>query len=161
MAFVFLAQLAIAAVFFVVGELLRPKPEYEDAEAVPYEEANIPSTDTGKKQAVIWGKVDLRSPHVMDFPFYTQIPVKKKVKTGLFSSDEVNTGFRYVIGMQLGICKRLDTVHKIWVDDRSLPFSTQDNGDNGINLTINQPNFLGGPENGGGIIGCDVVPPGL
>ena len=157
MPFIFLAQLAIAAVFFVVGELLRPKPEYEDAEAVPYEEANIPSTDTGKKQAVIWGKVDLRSPHVMDFPFYTQIPIKEKVKTGLFSSTKVTTGFRYVIGLQLGICKSFDTLHKIWVDDRSLPFSSVDNGDNGIRLTINQPSFLGGPEAGGGLVGTVTV----
>lgn len=155
--FVFLAQLAIAAVFFVVGELLRPKPEYEDAEAVPYEEANIPSTDTGKKQSVIWGKVDLRAPHVMDFPFYTQIPIKKKVKSGLFSSDEVTTGFRYVVGLQLGICKSIDTVHKVWVDDRSVPFSSVDNGDNGINLTINQSSFLGGSEAGGGLIGVVTV----
>lgn len=154
MPFPFLAQLAISAAFFVIGELLRPKPEFEDAQAVPYEDVGIPSNDPNKKQPVIWGKVDLRGPHIMDFVYYNQVAIKEKVKTGLFSSSKVIVGYRYFVGMQLGLCRSLTTVHKIWVDDRSVPFSTYtDSGDSGIAITVNQPNFLGGKQNGGGVIG--------
>ena len=114
----FVAQLFIAAVFFVVGELLRPKPDFEDAEAVPFEEARIPQTDPERKQAVGWGKVDITSPHVMDVTEYNAVEIKKKIKTGVFSSKKLTVGHRYFWGVQLGLIKGPGVVlRKVFYDD--------------------------------------------
>ena len=153
----FFIQLAISAVFFVVGELLRPKPDYEDAEAIPFTEARIPQIDPQRKQAVIWGKVRITSPHLMDITEYNPLAIKTKIKTGMFSSEKVTIGHRYFVGMQLGFCKGVADIRKLYYDDELLwdrasdPFTDQ--GDDGLFFDVDEPEFLGGAENGGGIIG--------
>lgn len=155
MPFNFLVQLAISAVFFVVGELLRPKPDFEDAEALPFEQARIPQVNPERKQPVLWGKDTITSPHVMDVTEYNTVAIKKKVKTGLFSSDSVVVGHRYFFGVQLGLCKGTCRLRKIFYDDQLLWEGTSDATANttGYVIDINEPDFLGGREQGGGIIG--------
>lgn len=146
-------QLAIAAVFFVIGELLRPKPKFEDAQATPFDEARLPSLDPERKQAVIYGRVDIRAPQVMDVTEYTPLPITQKVKTSIFSSKRITVGFRYFVGMQLGLVAKATVMHKIWYDERELWSGTAAHADAGTAVTLNLPEFLGGKEKGGGIIG--------
>ena len=146
-------QLAIAAVFFVVGELLRPKPKYEDAASTPFAEARLPSVDPQEKQPVIYGKVDLRASHVMDVSEYNPLPIKKKISTSMFSSEKVIVGYRYFVGMQFGLASQIDTLHKIWYDERELIAGTFNHADAGTLIAVNLPDFLGGREKGGGVIG--------
>lgn len=153
----FIIQLAIAAVFFVVGELLRPKPDFEDAEAIPYTEARIPQVDPQRKQPVIWGRVRLTSPHLMDVTEYETVEITREIDTSIFSSTDVTVGNRYFVGMQLGFCKGIADIKKLYYDDKVLwdrdtdPFT--DEGDDGLFFDIDDRNFLGGRENGGGIRG--------
>ena len=151
-------QLAIAALFFVVGELLRPKPEFEDAEAVPFGEARIPQVDPQRKQTVIWGRPRFTSPHVMDVAEYETLAIRQRIKTSIFSSTSVTVGYRYLVGMQLGLVSGEATIHKLYYDDETLlwdrdtdPFT--DEGDDGLYFDINEPALLGGRENGGGVVG--------
>jgi len=143
----------IQAVFFVVGELLRPTPDFEDAQATPFGEVNLPLSDPSRKQAIIWGRVDIRSPHVMDVTEYTTVPIQKKQKVSIFKSVKVTIGHRYFIGMQLGICAKADTLHTIYFDDRELVLLTLNHDDDGVSNTLSAPDFFGGREEGGGVIG--------
>jgi hypothetical protein len=152
----FLIQLAIAAFFFVLSEILRPKPNFEDAEATPFEEARIPQVNPERKQSVAWGTTDNTSPHVMDVLEYNTVPVKKKVKTGLFSSEKVVIAHRYFFGVQLGLIQGPGVkLRKIYYDDVLLWSGTSDATANtsGYVIDIDLPEFLGGRENGGGITG--------
>ena len=146
-------QLLIAVVLYVVGELIR-KPNFpEDRESVPFEDAGIPSVDPKASKGVIWGKETIRAPHVMDAVEYFTIELTQKVKATLFKSKNVVIGHRYFMGLQLGLGEGPLTLSRIYYDDRLLWEGTAASNDDGIAITINEPDFLGGEEEGGGLVG--------
>jgi len=143
----------INAALFVAAELLRPKPEIEDAEATPFEEAAFPSVDPTKKIPIVLGRDTIRSPHVADVTEYNTVPITNKVKTGLFSSQRVTVGYRYFVGMQLMICVGPVTLRKIYWDDDEIWSGTAAANPNGVAIDIDLPDYLGGREEGGGLVG--------
>ncbi len=149
----FFVQLIIAAVFFVVGELLRPPPDFEDAQATPFQDVNLPQTDPSRRQPVFWGRVDLRGPHVMDVTEYQAVAIRKKVKKNIFSSKKITIGYRYFMGMQLGVSVPGATLWKVWMDDREVWSGTAGVADDGIPFSVDLPDFYGGAEFGGGVVG--------
>ena len=121
-----LASFIISAIFFVVGELLRPKPDFEDAEAVPFEDARLPQTNPERKQGVGWGQYEVTSPHLMDVLEYNVTPIRKKIKTSMFSSTRVVVGNRYLFGVQLGLHKGPLVLKAIYYDDEEVWSGTSD-----------------------------------
>lgn len=143
---------------FIAAELLRPKPELEDARAATFEEFQIPTTDPKRPISVIWGRTRIRSAGIVWYGDYRTDPIVEHVKTGLFSKTHVITGYHYSIGIQLGVAREVESYEAFdWDDERLVTFSPEIvPPDAGTLVAVDDPNFLGGPEGagaGGGVVG--------
>jgi hypothetical protein len=151
--------LIIYAVLFVAAELLRPKPDIENAKAATFEEFGIPSTDPKRPISIVWGRTRVTGPGIVWYGDYRTIAIEEEVKTGLFSKKSVTTGYIYNIGVQLGIARAVDAFEAFdWDDERLVTFSPElvPPSTIGVQLLIDEPDFLGGEEGasaGGGIQG--------
>jgi hypothetical protein len=147
---------------FLITELLRPKPNVENAKPAGLGDFNVPTATEGRVVPIIWGKIKLEGPNIVWYGDLVAIPVTRKVKTGLFSSTRQTTGYRYKIGLQFALCRGPlngpdDFLHHIRVDDNyawGVEASTADPPlaptDAGAIGNINQPEFFGGKDAGGG-----------
>jgi hypothetical protein len=65
----------------------------------------------GRPIPIVWGTCKLQGPMVAWYGDLTVSAMKKKVKTGIFSSEKVTTGYKYYLGMQLVFCSgELDSI---------------------------------------------------
>lgn len=164
--------LLIYAGTFLLTELLRPKPRLEDAKPAGLGDFNVPTATEGRPVPIIWGRCLLSGPNVVWYGDLQAEPIREKVKTGLFSSDKVTVGFRYKIGLQMALCSGNETPITLrniridesaaWGEDASTADAAVTPGDSGGAFTINQPEFFGGEDSGGGggIVGSGTIYPG-
>lgn len=162
--------LLIYAATFLITELLRPKPNIEDAKPAGLGDFQVPTATEGRVVPIIWGRVKVSGPNVVWYGDLIADPIREKVKTGLFSKKRVTTGFRYFIGLQFGLCRGPVTLLRHIRNDESFAWgpdaSTADTPvtpiDAGGQFTINQPNFYGGEDSGGGggLVGSGRIYPG-
>jgi len=159
---------------FLLGELLRPKPRLENAKPAGLGDFSVPTATEGRVVPIIWGRVLLKGTNVVWYGDLGNDPITQKVKTGLFSSERQTIGFRYKIGLQMALCRgnpgsEAPTLRNIRIDESAAwgaDASTADAAivpvDAGSVYTINQPEFFGGEDagGGGGIIGSGRVYPG-
>ncbi len=82
----FWIALATSLVVTVVGELLRPKQNPMNAKPSSLDDFDVPTAEEGRTIPVICGKVKIDGPNVTWYGDLGVVPLKKKVKTGLFSS---------------------------------------------------------------------------
>jgi hypothetical protein len=141
----------------IVTELLRPKPNLENARPAGLGDFNFPTSQEGRVIPVLWGTSLQKGPNLIWFGDLGSEAITEKVKTGLFSSDTITKGFRYSIGMQLAICRGQltnnghDGIRRIFVDDKQVRPGTGSPGtfppvDSGT-ITINKPDFNGEESN--------------
>lgn len=153
-----------ALAFFVVGFILTafisPKMKVENAKAAGLDEFNFPRADEGDPVPRFYGTVKLPSPNTVAQAGFKSVPIKKKVKTGLFSSKKVVTGYKYYLGLQLVWGLGPDVVYrKIWFGDDLIWTgclgSNYFNNDGVYFEDINLPELYGGSDDGnrGGISG--------
>jgi hypothetical protein len=151
MAFPFLL-LAIVIVGMIGMMLLMPKPKVENARPETLDKLNFPTASEGSPLPLILGKVRHRGPNTLWYGDFESVAIKKKVKTGLFSSKKVTTGYKYYVGLDLGLGLgpgvQLTT---IWFDKDEVWTGTV--GPNETSLSINKPSLWGGEEKGGGFTG--------
>lgn len=149
----FVVSLLIYAALFVLAELLRPKPQQEQSKPAGLGDFQFPTATEGRPIPLIWGTVRQKGPNVVWYGDYTQQPITEKVKTGLFSSDEVTRGFRYFLGVQFAMCRGpVDSLERLWIGDVEIPISGPISP--GGTFTVNCPELFGGDENGqGGVTG--------
>lgn len=143
--------LILSAVSLVLSELLRPKPDFENAKPAGTGDFKFPTAVEGRVVPLVWGKVKVAGPNVVWWGNLTQVPIREKIKTGLFSSKRVTTGYRYFVGIQMAIARAGGatglTLHRIFVGDKVL----QDGGFGHNGATdIDDVNFLGGDDFGAG-----------
>jgi|GEM_PF-2327253 len=144
--------LILFAVSFFLSVLLTPKPNVEDARAGTLDDLGFPRADEGTPVALIFGRQRLKGPHVLWYGDFVSRAKKKKVKTGLFSSKKVTTGYYYYVGLHLGVgIGPLVRLRKVWLG-KHLLWSGTASGD-GSQLTINKPGLFGGADKGGGFVG--------
>jgi hypothetical protein len=97
----FIVFLAFWAISFVAGQLLRgwlakpPNAEPGEVEA--------PRAEDGQRIPAVFGTVKL-APNVLWFGDVEAVPVKKRVQTSLFTSTRQTIGYKYLVGMQGGLC---------------------------------------------------------
>lgn len=152
-----------AIVIIIVALLLvlaAPKPKIENARAANLGDFDFPRSKEGDPVPWFRGTVRLRSPNSLWYGDYTPVPIKKKQKTGLFSSKKVTVGYKYHIGLDL--CWSLGGEHtvvlrKLWSDKYVFWSGTQSVAGT---LNINLPNLFGGDEQRGGMIGSIEYYPG-
>ena len=102
----------VAALIYVVGtllyEVLRPKPRFDAPTPSALGDFPFPTIGEGRPIPIVWGTCKLAGPMVTWYGDLEVQAIKERVKTGLFSSTDVTTGYRYSLGMQLVLCSGAD-----------------------------------------------------
>lgn len=143
----------------VLSELLRPKPNIEDARPAGLGDFNFPTATEARVVPLIWGRVKVEGPNVVWYGDKTQQAMREKVKTGLWSKKRITTGFKYKIGIQFGICRGPNVeLLRWWVGDKqvweseSSPLATD-----GASADFTDDNFFGGDDLGNGGLSATIV----
>jgi hypothetical protein len=141
---------------FVVGLIaslfLAPKPKLENARASTLSDLNFPRAKEGDPKPWIIGKIRNKGPNTLWAGDFEARPIKKKVKTGLFTSKKQIVGYNYLVGlvMDWGLGPGV-TLHKIW-SAKDVLWSGTATADGTI-IDVNKPDLYGGKEKGGGFVG--------
>lgn len=149
-----LAALLVAAIF------LAPKPNIENAKAGVLGDFKIPRIDEGTPKQLVYGTARIDGPVMLSYGHLRTVRIREKVKVGLFKKKKITVGYQYYLGMQFGLCLGRDVpsgepvrLRGVWVGNKKV-FSG-DQGTDGANFTISNPNLFGGYKDGGGISsGC-------
>jgi hypothetical protein len=104
------------------------------------------------------GKVRNKGPNTLWAGDFEARPIKKKVKTGLFSSKKQIVGYQYFVGlvMDWGLGPGV-TLHRLWSAKDELWSGTANADATAIN--VNKPDLYGGKEKGGGFVGRSAFIP--
>lgn len=139
--------LLVSAVSFLVSELIRPKPDIENARPADSGDFRVTTATEGRKVPLIWGTVLMDGPNIVWWGNITSIPIRKKIKTGMFSKKKVVTGFLYFASFQFALCrgviagiKKIRYGKKLIIYDSTL--TTAD-------IVFDDPNAQGGQGTGG------------
>lgn len=162
-AWIQLVLLAVSLVLFVVSEFIN-KPDIENAKPQGLGDVQAPTASETRAVPILWGTRDIKGPNVIWYGDFRTAAVKRKVKTGWFSSKNVTVGFRYFIGMDLLLCYGpIDRVTRLEISDRVAysgpaigPF-----GDSSEQMVVSEPDLFGGEEKGGGVSGTIDIFGGL
>ena len=155
----FFVTLILWAATFILSELLKPKPNIENARPAGLGDFAFPTATEDRTVPLVWGTVKIDGPNVVWYGDLIQEPITVKVKTGIFSSEQQITGYKYHIGVQMALCRgEVDKLLNIWVGDTILWTGTQSGAGT---VSIDLPEFLGGQDLGqGGMIGDIAFAPG-
>src|ERR1043165_8482750 len=96
-----IVALVMAALSIVLSELLRPKPKLENARPAGLGDFSFPTATEGRPVPLVWGTVKISGPNVVWYGDLSQTAQRKKIKTGLWSSKRITTGFKYYVGLKL------------------------------------------------------------
>ncbi|HPF35434.1 MAG TPA: hypothetical protein PLH84_08430, partial [Candidatus Krumholzibacteria bacterium] len=151
----------VIALVYLVGtvlyEVLRPKPQFDAPTPSSLGDFQFPTIGEGRTIPVVWGTCKLAGPMVTWYGDLRIQAIKEKVKTGLFSSKEITTGYKYYLGIQLVLCSgEIDEVLQIRFDDRRPPAGYAHVPDL-TQISINAPGFFGGEDSEGGVKGSIYV----
>lgn len=151
----FIVSLIVSLVIMVVGELLRPKQNPANAKPSSLDDFDFPTAEEGRSIPVIVGKVKINGANVTYYGDLEVQPLKKKVKTGLFSSKKQTYAYKYYIGMQTFLCRaRPDfQIHDVLFGDKMPSHTRTDEANGVVRFDFNDENFYGGNEKEGGVTG--------
>lgn len=146
----FLAILFVGSI--VASLLLMPKPKTENARASTLDDLQFPRAQEGSPYPIGLGKFRARGPNTLWVGDWEAVPIKKKMKTSIFSSKKVIVGYRYFVGAALAIVLGPGVkILKIWYGKDVL--WEGDVSVDGTAIVINKPDLFGGKEKGGGFVG--------
>ena len=144
----FWPMLIFQIVLFVAVELLRPKPEIEDAKPAGLGDFTFPTATEGRVVPLLWGTVRIDGPNVVWYGDLRQIAITEKVKTGMFSSQTVTKGYKYEVGMQMAIAiGPVDRILGLWIGDDKVWTGDVTHGNT---FTVDDPELFGGEDDGTG-----------
>jgi hypothetical protein len=148
----FWLTLLFQVVVFIALELLRPKPDNEDAKPAGLGDFNFPTATEGRVVPLFWGTVRVDGPNMVWYGDLSQIPIVEKIRTGMFSSQKVIIGYNYTLGFQFAISRgSVDKIIGMWIGDDKVWTGDVSHGNT---FTIDEPELFGGDEHGqGGFLG--------
>ena len=157
----FFITLLVYGALFVISDLLRPKPELENAKPVGLGDFRFPTATEDRPIPMLWGTVRIEGPNVVWWGDLVQEAITEKVKTGLFSSETLTKGYRYRVGIQQVLCLGADDsaaervkLLRVWIGDDLVVDATSSPIEHGDTFDIDEPELFGGEELGaGGIVG--------
>lgn len=151
----FFAAIVVALVMAVVGELLRPKQKPQNAKASSLDDFDLPTAEEGRSIPIFAGKVKIDGANVTWYGDLSVTPIKKKVKTGWFSSATQILGHKYRLGIQMALCHGREDleIHEIRFGDKMPKHTRTDEGDGCTRFDFLDEAFYGGPEKEGGVTG--------
>lgn len=107
--------------FTVLGELLRPRAKFPSPQPSGLGDLRVPIAQYGVPWAWAIGTFRVAGGNVMWYGDLEVRPIKKKVKTGIFSSQKITTGYQYFFGEQMGlVCGPIDEVVQVLFDDKPI-----------------------------------------
>lgn len=135
----------------LLQDILRPKPKNENARPAGLGDFKFPTATEERVIPLVWGTVKLEGPNVVWYGDLRQTAITEKIKTGMFSSDKITTGYLYYIGIQFGLCVgTLDNVRRVWIGDNEVWSGEVSSG----TIEIDELNLFGGHKLGqGGVKG--------
>lgn len=144
-------NLIIAAALIALAELLRPKPKTQDAKPAGLGDFKFPTAIEGRAIPIVWGTVQIAGPNVVWWGDLNSRKQTESIKTGLWSSKRITTGFEYDIGLQMALCLgRVDRLTRIWVGDVVVAEGLIQDG----TYLVDDPKLFGGGKFGnGGMVG--------
>lgn len=99
-------------------EFLRPKAKMEKPPRAGLSDFSFPTTDETRAVAVVFGTVKT-TPAQLWMGDYGYSEITKKIRTGLFSKDNMVLGYRYKLGQQFALCHgAIDALVGIWVGEK-------------------------------------------
>jgi hypothetical protein len=149
----FIVSLLLYAGAFLLNELLRPKPNVENARPAGLGDFQVPTAEEGRVIPLLWGTNRVKGPNVTWFGDLRAEPITEKIRTSIFSSTRVTVGFRYFLGIQFSLGRgplnaSTDGIRRIWIDDKEVfnpigsPIDPADAVHDGA-ITIDKPDFNG------------------
>lgn len=144
--------LLLYAAMTVIGTLLAPKPDIENAKPAGLGDFQFPTATEGRRIPQSWGTNKIKGPNVIWYGDLLQEAITEKIKTSLFSSKKVVRGYRYHFGVQFALHMGVaDELTKVWIGD-DLVF--EGSVVHGGTFTIDEDELFGGDELGnGGVVG--------
>jgi len=137
--------------FTILGELLRPKPDLKNAKPAGLGDFQFPTATEARRVPHLWGTVQIKGPNVVWYGDLKQEPIKEKVKTGIFTSKTVITGYKYYIGTQFVLCAGpVDGLRQMHLKGKRVADGTSTLIAHGDTFTIDEPDLFGGPDLGTG-----------
>lgn len=142
---------ALFVASFILTAFFAPKPKTENARASALSDFQFPRANEGDPVPRIYGTVRMKSPNTIWQGDFEAQPIKKKQKTGLFSSKKVTVGFKYFVGLHLGLALGPGVrLLRIWLGKDVIWTGNMSDG----SININLPELYKGNDNGnGGISG--------
>lgn len=136
-------MMVIAVAMMFIGSKVK-----DDRKPAGLEDFTFP-TAAERPIQVLYGTRKLGGANVLWYGDLRSKEITKKVKSG-FSSKKMTIGYKYYMGVQLGICHGPDvTLKEVWFDDDKAWSGQVTTG----SFTINKPDLFGGEESGGGVQG--------
>lgn len=91
----------VSLALMVVGEILRPKQKFDNPKPSALGEFQFPTVDATRSVQAWWGTCKHKGPSVHWFGDLSYEAIRKKVKTGWWSSTTITQGFKYYLGCDL------------------------------------------------------------
>lgn len=155
----FFAAFFVSLAFTVVGELLRPKQKPNDPKPASIDDFDLPTVSETRNWPWFAGTCKIEGPNLTWYGDLRTEAIKKKVKTGWFSSTRVTVNTKYYLGMEMflgiGGDTGIDDVLEVRFNDE-MPKAgkyTKSTTADSIVFNFNDPDFFGGNEEGGGVVG--------
>lgn len=146
----------VSLAFMVVGELLRPKQKFDSSKPSSLGDFRFPTVDATRSIQAWWGTCRHTGPSVHWFGDLDSVAIRKKVKTGWFSSTKITQGYKYYLGVDMYYgFGPLDELIDFGFDDKSV-FKTATNKEETedyIFFEMDEPTLLGTDEPKNGVSG--------
>jgi len=146
------------AALFLVGFLLTafasPKTKIENARAATLNDLAFPRAGEGAPVPRWYGTNKFKGVNTIWAGDFKAKPIKKKVKTGLFSSKKQIIGYQYFVGMDLAVCLGPGFIFKrLWAGKYELWNGCLFDGECATVIRIDRPELFGGKDKNGGFTG--------
>lgn len=137
-----------------IGELLRPRPKFDTPRASSLGEFQFPTAEAGRAIPVFWGTCHVKAPNVTWYGDLGIDPITEKVKTGMFSSKRITTGYRYSLGVQMALAfGPIDEILEVRFGDKVAAFTSTEVAPGHLRLTFDAEKLFGGEDAEGGVSG--------
>ncbi len=149
--FFFFAALIIG---LVLSLFLAPKPKLENAKAAALSDFQFPRSKEGDPVPRVYGTVRIKGVNTIGLCKFRTMRIRKKVKTGMFSSKKQTIGYKYYATLDLSVALGPGIVYRrMWYGDHLVWAGCLYEGDCVTSMNINLPELLGGKDKNGGIAG--------
>lgn len=140
---------ALFVASLVISQALQPKPQKPKPAA--FQDFDFPTIEDGTPQLVVFGDVWLKDWTVIGTGNFATRAIITKQK-GLFGSKKTTTGYKYYMGIHMGICRGIDQLIEVKVGEKTAWTGTV-GGSLVSSINIRQSNLFGGDKGEGGIDG--------